>query len=406
MTDVPSVRVLTVGYTTLAQARSKGIVSDHAESFNLWYNPGGLFTKSVIYVPFGKADLDLELTDRIRYIERSWRRGAGRLMTAASIARQLWRAVLEGRRLIATERIDVLKSNGPNVSAATVLVLHYLSRKPAVLFIEAFWETLLPAQQYFPLWLRNWLPRWYRYVYRAFDFYFGTPSIDPEYFVSKGMSRDRILPWVNELDLELLKESAKEERIPPTVDRLPRPRIVTVGRLHTEKLAHDALDVLARLAAHGREASLTLVGDGEERRSIEAEAYRLGLQDRVLITGVVPQASGFSIVLSSDLYFAPMQGNALVEALYSEVPVVAYDHATHRNLIRDGETGHLVPFRDIDAVVAALEQLLDEPDRARTMASKAKSDMEARFGRAVVAETLSRPIFAAYAKAHSDRAMM
>jgi glycosyltransferase involved in cell wall biosynthesis len=394
------VHVLTVGYTTLAQAQAKGIISDHADALNLWYNPGGRFARSIVYIPFGKANLDLSLTNEILYVERAPHAGRCGATSVVYKTRHWLKVIREGMQLIRSERIDVLKSNGPNLSAVVVLALRHLSHKPAVLFIEAFWESLLPEQNYLSPWIRKWLPTWYRHVYRAFDFYFGTPSIDPDYFVSRGMDRKRILPWVNELDLELLKESAQQVQIPSEVHQLPRPRIVAVGRLHREKCASDALQILDRLRSRGRAASLILVGDGEERASLEQTAERLGLRDRLLITGIVPQALGYSIVLNSDLYFAPMQGNALVEALYAGLPVVAYDHATHRNLIRHGTTGWLVPFRDVNAAVTALERLLNEPELARAMAINARADMQARFGRDTVAEILSRPVFAAYAKIH------
>lgn len=395
--DLPAVRVLTVGYTTLDQATAKGIISDDVESLNLWYNPGGRFVRSVIYIPFGKRNLDLALTDRIRYVEHAPRPGSNRITDIVLKTRHWLRALFEGMRLIRFERIDVLKSNGPNISAAIVLPLRLLSRKPAVLFIEAFWETLLPAQEYIPRWLRLGLPLWYRLLYRAFDFYFGTPSIDPQYFVSRGMNPKRILPWVHELDLEFLKESAGQVHVPADIQRLAHPRIVSVGRLHPEKHPHDALQVLDRLRAHGRKASLILVGDGEERESLEHEAERLGLRDQLVITGTVPQAVGYSIVLDGDLYFAPMQGNALVEALYGAIPVVAYDHAWHRNLVQHGRTGWLVPFRDVDAAASALERLLDEPALARATARAASADMQERYGRGAVAEILTQPVFSAHA---------
>jgi len=351
-----------VSYTTLAQARNKGIVSDRIESLNLWYNPGGLLARSIVYVPFGQADLDLPLTDTIRYIERAWRRPTG-VKAVGSATRRLCRAVVESLQLIKAERVDVLKANGPNLSAFVVLALHYLTGRPAVLFIEAFWETLLDAQHYLPRSIRRCLPAWYRWVYRSFDFYFGTPSIDPQYYVDRGMRHERILPWVNELDLQLLDTGAIDATVPAAVDDLPRPRIVTVGRLHPEKLALDAFEVVAKLNERGCRASLILVGDGDDRRRLEEMAARTGLADRMLITGTLPQAAGYAVVLKSDVYFAPMQGNALVEGLFAGVPVVAYDHATHRNLIRNGETGCLVPFRDTDAAAAAIEALLDDPAR-------------------------------------------
>ena len=67
-----------------------------------------------------------------------------------------------------------------------------------------------------------------------------------------------------------------------------------------------------------------------------------------------------------------MGGFSLIEACAAASPVVAYDVAWHRELIRDGETGYLVPEHDVDGVVNAINRLLDDRVTAVAMAARAK----------------------------------
>jgi glycosyltransferase involved in cell wall biosynthesis len=72
---------------------------------------------------------------------------------------------------------------------------------------------------------------------------------------------------------------AASKRLPTT------PRILFVGGLSVAKGAGTTVEVLQELSAGGVEATLTLVGDGPERESIERRALELGLRERVVMRG-------------------------------------------------------------------------------------------------------------------------
>jgi glycosyltransferase involved in cell wall biosynthesis len=75
--------------------------------------------------------------------------------------------------------------------------------------------------------------------------------------------------------------------------RVPRRRFtfVCVGRLAAQKNQTLAIEALARLVANGLDADLILVGDGADRGRLEALAFRLGVRDRVHITGELESAA-------------------------------------------------------------------------------------------------------------------
>lgn len=74
---------------------------------------------------------------------------------------------------------------------------------------------------------------------------------------------------------------------------VPRRRFTfaCVGRLVPQKNQTLAIEALAGLVTNGLDADLILVGDGDDRGGLEALAFRLGVRDRVRITGVLASAA-------------------------------------------------------------------------------------------------------------------
>ena len=184
-----------VGYTALDDARVKGVIGDN---FDLWFNPGSYFEAVQVVIVAGRRNKEERLSDRISYREHGPNRfAAGLGLKACARIVGLVPATLD---VVATAlRTDVMQVNGPNVSAAPALVARYLTGVPSAVFIEAFWEDILPHQN-LPKIVKRLLPWWYAIVYRAFDAYFGGPSMYPERYVRRGMARTRIHPFLNNVD--------------------------------------------------------------------------------------------------------------------------------------------------------------------------------------------------------------
>jgi len=152
-------------------------------------------------------------------------------------------------------------------------------------------------------------------------------------------------------------------------------RILAVGRLSYFK----GFDVLLRALAEVEHASLLLVGDGECRGKLERLARELGIAARVRFAGRVDmsdegQAALAAAYAAADVFCLPSTeraesfGLVLLEAMRAGVPVVASAIAGSGvgYVVRDGETGLLVPPGDARALAAALGRLLaDAPQRKR-----------------------------------------
>lgn len=128
-----------------------------------------------------------------------------------------------------------------------------------------------------------------------------------------------------------------------------------------------AVDAFARLTDRGR-ANLFLLGDGDERSTIEEDVRAKGISRAVCIPGYIPEAR--ELLHAFDILLMPSVKEglpyALLEAGLARLPVIGSDIGGIRDIIEDGVTGLLVPARNPEALARAIERLIrDEGLRMR-----------------------------------------
>ncbi|GGK55834.1 putative glycosyltransferase [Planomonospora parontospora subsp. parontospora] len=141
-------------------------------------------------------------------------------------------------------------------------------------------------------------------------------------------------------------------------------RVLGVGRLEGVKRFDRLISAFAMACGSGPAGwELHLIGEGAEEERLRAHARACGVADRVVFRGAVPAAEmgreylgGSVLGLSSEHEGLPL---VVAEAASYGVPSVAFDVSGGvRSLVRDGETGILVPPADVDAFAAALAGLM------------------------------------------------
>jgi glycosyltransferase involved in cell wall biosynthesis len=169
-----------------------------------------------------------------------------------------------------------------------------------------------------------------------------------------------------------------------------RPRkIVAIGRLVEKKGFSDLIDACALLAGKGCSFSCRIVGNGPLKAELSAQVERLGLQGHVALVGPRPQREVIEEVQTAAALAAPcivcQDGdrdglpNVIQEALALGTPVISTDVTGIPEVVRDGETGLLVPQHDPPALAAALERLLSDTALRVELATRARRFMEAEF---------------------------
>jgi glycosyltransferase involved in cell wall biosynthesis len=149
------------------------------------------------------------------------------------------------------------------------------------------------------------------------------------------------------------------------------PLIGAVGLLNEAKGHSYLIDAIATLRGRGSRARGLIVGEGALRADLERRIRDLSLGDAVILAGYrrdVPD-----VLAALDVFAMPSLWEGMpygvLEAMAAQKPVVASDVNGCRDLVRDGETGFLVPPRDPSALAAALERVLRDRERAAALAA-------------------------------------
>lgn len=151
---------------------------------------------------------------------------------------------------------------------------------------------------------------------------------------------------------------------PPSGPSSAHPEVLTVSRLWRG----DAKGVEHLILAMRRTPSavrLTIVGDGDDRARLEAIAVDAGLASRVTFTGRLDDAHLIELYRRCSMFVLPSDregfGLVFLEAMAAGKPVIGARSAAVPELVRDGESGLLVPYGDPVALAAAINGLLDDP---------------------------------------------
>lgn len=166
------------------------------------------------------------------------------------------------------------------------------------------------------------------------------------------------------------------------------PLLLGLGRLHSDK-AHDvSLKALSQIPS----AYLWIAGSGPLEVELKSLARDLGVAERVRFLGWVEDPS--PLYRAADVCVFPSRveplGNVVIQAWAHGLPVVTSASKGPAFLVRPGEDGLLTAIDDVDAVAAAVGQVLDDPTLRTTLISKGRGRLEAEFSEPVVVAAWTR----------------
>jgi glycosyltransferase involved in cell wall biosynthesis len=163
-----------------------------------------------------------------------------------------------------------------------------------------------------------------------------------------------------------------------------------VARLSEQKGHRDLIAAAPRVLERNPDVRFVVAGDGELRAELEGLAAPLG--DSFVFLGErrdVPD-----LLASFDVFAFPSRFEglclAVIEAQAAGVPVIATPVGGIRENVVDGETGWLVPPRDVDALAERISWALEHGEESRRLADEARIRVLERFSaERMVAETLA-----------------
>jgi len=225
-----------------------------------------------------------------------------------------------------------------------------------------------------------------RWLYRSADGIIGvSDGVSRDLEQTLGLPEGTVTTIYNGIETGRIS-AAVEEAVPEHLEAafvsLPRPVVITIGRLVAAKAHRDLLDAFALLPETLR-GSLVILGEGPLREELERQAQDLGIPDRIWMPGFVDNPWWFMTRSDAFALSSHWEGHprVLLEALACGVPIVSTDCPSGpREILEDVSKARLTPVGDPEALAEAIVESLALPT-----GSAERSDMQ-RFAPLAVAE--------------------
>lgn len=184
-----------------------------------------------------------------------------------------------------------------------------------------------------------------------------------------GLRPDETRTIYNACDLERFAAKSRSDAI-----HRP-PRFGTVGRLDKNRDYTNLIRAIGLLRDQQLEVEVWLIGDGEGRERLEAQAEVLDLSHQVHFLGIRRNIPALLEDLDGFIWPALELegfGIALAEAMAAGVPIVANDVGACREVLVGGRCGLLVEPGNAEALAAGIQQVLADPAAAQQRAATAR----------------------------------
>lgn len=173
---------------------------------------------------------------------------------------------------------------------------------------------------------------------------------------------------------------------------------VQACRLIAKKGLEITLEAVSQLQEAGLPIELTIAGDGPERVQLERHAAELSWTRPPQWVGFLNEPQLTALYARSHLFLHPSRTtasgdregipNSLLEAMASGLGVVSTRHSGIPEAVEDGVSGWLIEEARTKALAAAIEKILDDPERFQRVTAGAIQRIGARFSTARCVEAL------------------
>lgn len=209
---------------------------------------------------------------------------------------------------------------------------------------------------------------------------------DYVFTLGEAMKQNLIRAGVEESKISLLPNGVGDEFLEEPVDRIEAREQLgldleafyagTVSSLVPYEGLSTVVRAVAHLAGEFKSLRLLIVGDGTDRENLIKLTRELGIESRCEFPGRVNRDLAHLYHTSLNTFVVPRVESAVtrsvtplkpVEALASRVPVLASDLPALRELIKEGENGHLVQPESVEDWTNNLRMIISDPLHAQNM---------------------------------------
>ncbi len=174
------------------------------------------------------------------------------------------------------------------------------------------------------------------------------------------------------------------------------PFLLFVGRLTEKKGVKYLIEAMPEVVKKFPAVILLVVGTGEQRLKLERQVHSFGIEKNVIFAGAIPNRELPAYFATADIFIGPSIqaeggdtegfGLTFVEAAMSGCSVVATDVGGISDIIKDGETGFLVPEKDPHAIGAVLLKILQQNTSVSIVKEHTRKQMVQKFDWQAIAD--------------------
>lgn len=190
------------------------------------------------------------------------------------------------------------------------------------------------------------------------------PRLDGLVFVSDFMRRELIgrIPSLSKVASEVVPNFLADPGLPE--EHAPAIDLINIGTLEARKNQRYLLEIMAALRELGRPLTLTLVGDGPDRKALEDKARALKLEGQVRFAGYLGNAAEKIGQHRAYIHVATLEsfGITLIEAMARGRPVFAAPVGGVPEVLGDGRAGLALPLNDARAAARIVADAMGDPD--------------------------------------------
>jgi glycosyltransferase involved in cell wall biosynthesis len=212
-----------------------------------------------------------------------------------------------------------------------------------------------------------------------------TQDVREELVNDCGVARAKVRVIPNGIDVARLEE----HQVPPIFGNVV-PAVGSLGPIEEERGHELFVRAAAIVVRKWPSVQFVIAGEGRELPGLARLVAALGLDRAVTLardlTAYEDVLDALDVVVQSSL--VDVSGYSILEAMGHGRPVIAFNTGTACEIIEDRATGLLIPKGDVDALAAAIETLIGNPNLARQIGQNAREAVRERFDARVLARQM------------------
>lgn len=198
-----------------------------------------------------------------------------------------------------------------------------------------------------------------------------------------GANMERVRFWMNGVDWELFKSLPKKVEATKQLHIKAQRVLLTVSRLVKWKRVDRSIQALPEIVGSFPDTILIIVGDGPERDRLEQLASELGVREHIRFEGALPHKEIPKYLSAADIFLSLYDlsnvGNPLLEAMMGGKCIITINNGHTGRLIRNGENGILLEYKDLPKLSEVIKDLLENDDFRNRLGEKARNFAEENF---------------------------